>query len=281
MARIRHIALLTKDTEKLAAFYKASFGLNEVARSGEANENGRAIYLSDGHINLAILPARNRREGIYHFGMEVEDIQGAAETAKSNGATGALPTCLATAVLPRPLSSIRWVRGSIYRAAGRFSFETKRLLKIFSESPTGSEAALSLSRDERWICIYDLPMSVSASRGGVFDGSPGAYSAPARSELENQRQLNLWRAPRSVPDPDDLDDFFFGFNSVYDPAWPANDFAEVWVLNSDDLAESWKLREPFYNLEQAADKFSSSGGIIICDISGEIFEIEPSGGRPN
>src|ERR1043166_6888873 len=87
MARIRHIALLTKDTEKLAGFYKASFGLNEVARSGEPSEHGRAIYLSDGHINLAILPARNRREGIYHFGMEVEDVNGAAETAKSKGAT--------------------------------------------------------------------------------------------------------------------------------------------------------------------------------------------------
>ena len=62
MARIRHIALLTKDTEKLAGFYKAAFGLNEVARSGEPTENGRAIYLSDGHINLAILPARARAQ---------------------------------------------------------------------------------------------------------------------------------------------------------------------------------------------------------------------------
>ena len=44
MARIRHIALLTKDTEKLAAFYRSAFGLNEVARSGEAAEHGRAIY---------------------------------------------------------------------------------------------------------------------------------------------------------------------------------------------------------------------------------------------
>lgn len=88
MARIRHLALLTKDTEKLAEFYKASFGLNEVHRSGEPSENGSAIYLSDGHINLAILPARNRREGIFHFGMEVEDVKGAVATAKGNGATG-------------------------------------------------------------------------------------------------------------------------------------------------------------------------------------------------
>src|SRR6266567_5258806 len=88
MARIRHIALLTKDTEKLAEFYRASFGLNEVARSGEGSEHGRAIYVSDGHINLALLPARNRREGIYHFGMQVEDVTDAAKTALAAGATG-------------------------------------------------------------------------------------------------------------------------------------------------------------------------------------------------
>jgi catechol 2,3-dioxygenase-like lactoylglutathione lyase family enzyme len=95
MARIRHIALLTKDTEKLAKFYQASFGLKEVARSGEAGEHGKAIYLSDGHINLAILPARNRREGIYHFGVEVDDVKGAAQTALAAGATGG------TAELPK------------------------------------------------------------------------------------------------------------------------------------------------------------------------------------
>src|SRR6266480_4682936 len=88
MARIRHIALLTKDTEKLSEFYKTSFGLKEVARSGEASEHGRAIYLSDGHINLAVLPARNRREGIYHFGMEVEDVKGATQTALAAAGAG-------------------------------------------------------------------------------------------------------------------------------------------------------------------------------------------------
>src|SRR5919106_6224015 len=88
MARIRHIALLTKDTEKLAEFYRASFGLKEVARSGEGGEHGRAIYVSDGHINLAILPARNRREGIYHFGIAVDDVKGAVETALAAGAPG-------------------------------------------------------------------------------------------------------------------------------------------------------------------------------------------------
>lgn len=92
MARIRHIAILAADPGKLSEFYKTSFGLKEVARSGE---NGEAIYLSDGHINLALLPARNRREGIFHFGIEVEDVKSAAETAIAAGARGG------TAELPR------------------------------------------------------------------------------------------------------------------------------------------------------------------------------------
>jgi catechol 2,3-dioxygenase-like lactoylglutathione lyase family enzyme len=92
MARIRHIAILAADPAKLSEFYKTSFGLKEVARSGE---NGEAIYLSDGHINLALLPARNRREGIFHFGIEVDDVKSAAETALAAGARGG------TAELPR------------------------------------------------------------------------------------------------------------------------------------------------------------------------------------
>ncbi len=84
MAKIRHIAVLTKDTPKLAEFYKNSFGMKEVARSGEQRE---AIYLSDGYINLAILPARGRPEGIYHFGFEVENVQEAMRAAVVAGAT--------------------------------------------------------------------------------------------------------------------------------------------------------------------------------------------------
>ncbi len=85
MARIQHIAILAADPAKLSEFYKASFGLKEVARSGD---NGEAIYLSDGHINLALLPARNRREGIFHFGIQVEDVKGAVDTALGAGASG-------------------------------------------------------------------------------------------------------------------------------------------------------------------------------------------------
>jgi catechol 2,3-dioxygenase-like lactoylglutathione lyase family enzyme len=85
MPRIAHIAILAAELAKLAEFYQNAFGFKEVARSGD---DGEAIYVSDGHINLALLPARNRREGIFHFGIQVEDVKGAAATALAAGATG-------------------------------------------------------------------------------------------------------------------------------------------------------------------------------------------------
>jgi len=45
MARIRHIALTTKDPEKTAAFYMQAFGMKEVSHS----PNG-SLHLTDGYI---------------------------------------------------------------------------------------------------------------------------------------------------------------------------------------------------------------------------------------
>jgi catechol 2,3-dioxygenase-like lactoylglutathione lyase family enzyme len=87
MPRIRHIALLTKEQEKLAAFYKTAFGMTEVFRHESQGGGGPAIYLSDGYINLAVLPARERPEGLYHFGFQVDDIEGTARVALEAGAT--------------------------------------------------------------------------------------------------------------------------------------------------------------------------------------------------
>jgi catechol 2,3-dioxygenase-like lactoylglutathione lyase family enzyme len=76
MARIRHLAILTEDVEKLVRFYTTAFGLKVVQGVGTAT------YLSDGHINLAIIPieperkveGRELKPGLYHFGFEVEDV---------------------------------------------------------------------------------------------------------------------------------------------------------------------------------------------------------------
>jgi len=84
MPRIRHIALTTKEPAKVAEFYKTAFGLEEIRRS----PNG-AVFLSDGHINIAILNWKTEKDadigahgpnfsGIHHFGFEVEDLDDAS-----------------------------------------------------------------------------------------------------------------------------------------------------------------------------------------------------------
>ena len=84
MARIRHIAILTEDVEKLVQFYTTAFGLKIV------HGVGTATYLSDGHINLAIIPIGPERAiegpqlqvGINHFGFEVEDVAAVRESCQ-------------------------------------------------------------------------------------------------------------------------------------------------------------------------------------------------------
>ena len=89
MARIRHIALTTKEPAKVAEFYKAAFGLKELRRS----PNG-AVFLTDGHINMAILNYKTEKspdvgahgptfDGIHHFGFEVDDLDEACQKLES------------------------------------------------------------------------------------------------------------------------------------------------------------------------------------------------------
>jgi catechol 2,3-dioxygenase-like lactoylglutathione lyase family enzyme len=85
MARIRHLAICTDRQEVLATFYRDTFGLAEVFRhKGESGKT--AIYLSDGEINLAFIPARTKVEGLDHFGFQVESVQATADNALANGA---------------------------------------------------------------------------------------------------------------------------------------------------------------------------------------------------
>jgi len=93
MPRIRHIALTTKDPAKTALFFKEAFGLSEIRRS----PNG-AVFLTDGHINLAILNWKTDKSadvgahgenfsGIHHFGFEVDDLDEAQRLLNKAEAT--------------------------------------------------------------------------------------------------------------------------------------------------------------------------------------------------
>ena len=85
MARIKHIAIRTHDVEKTAAFYKEAFGLEQVG----VGQSG--IYLTDGHLNIAILNFRavvegeTMKLGVDHIGFQVDDVDAAVARIKRLG----------------------------------------------------------------------------------------------------------------------------------------------------------------------------------------------------
>lgn len=86
MARIRHLAICTNRQEELAAFYCSAFGMTEQFRHKSAESGKVAIYLSDGAINLAFIPANAKPERLDHFGFEVDNVEAVAGAALANGA---------------------------------------------------------------------------------------------------------------------------------------------------------------------------------------------------
>ncbi len=95
MARLRHIAIATKDPDKTAAFYQKVFGLKFVKRVPDSPRGG-GVFLSDGHINFAFLnyPSDEAAdmvggagyEGLHHMGFHVEDLEEANARLAGTGA---------------------------------------------------------------------------------------------------------------------------------------------------------------------------------------------------
>jgi catechol 2,3-dioxygenase-like lactoylglutathione lyase family enzyme len=85
MARIKHIAIRTGDVERTAAFYQDAFGLERVG-TGQSG-----VYLTDGHLNIAILNLRSAVEGesmklgVDHLGFQVEDVDAVVARIKQLG----------------------------------------------------------------------------------------------------------------------------------------------------------------------------------------------------
>jgi catechol 2,3-dioxygenase-like lactoylglutathione lyase family enzyme len=94
MARIRHIAIATRDLEATTQFYIEGLGLKQVGKINTPTSEG--YYLSDGHVNFAILkfkydePAKTegtlKWTGIHHFGLEVENMEEARARIEKAGA---------------------------------------------------------------------------------------------------------------------------------------------------------------------------------------------------
>ncbi len=94
MGRIRHIAIATRELEATRKFYIEGLGLKEVGKVNSPTSEG--YYLSDGHVNLAILKFKSddsattegglRYAGIHHFGLEVENMAEAQAKIEKAGA---------------------------------------------------------------------------------------------------------------------------------------------------------------------------------------------------
>jgi len=76
--RIRHIALNVKNRDELADYYKKIFGMEEKYRG----PNG-TIYLSDGHVGIALISRTDQSYGINHFGFQVESAEAIADAAQA------------------------------------------------------------------------------------------------------------------------------------------------------------------------------------------------------
>ena len=76
--RIRHIAINVQDRDKEAEYYKRVFGMEEKMRGP-----GGTIYLSDGHVDVALISTTKYPWGINHFGFKVDSVKGIEETANT------------------------------------------------------------------------------------------------------------------------------------------------------------------------------------------------------
>ncbi|HZM48171.1 MAG TPA: VOC family protein [Burkholderiales bacterium] len=97
MAKIRHIAIRCEDVEATAAFFQRVFGLDLVLRRGHG-----PIDLSDGDVNITLLPTTNARgqtrpAGFEHIGFSVDDADAARQRLLEAGATELSPIAMGDA----------------------------------------------------------------------------------------------------------------------------------------------------------------------------------------
>jgi catechol 2,3-dioxygenase-like lactoylglutathione lyase family enzyme len=84
MSKIRHIAYRAADVETMANFFVDALGMTITQR-----RTNRAIDLSDGEINITVLPVRgteNENQGIDHIGFSVENDEAAGRRLEGAGA---------------------------------------------------------------------------------------------------------------------------------------------------------------------------------------------------
>jgi catechol 2,3-dioxygenase-like lactoylglutathione lyase family enzyme len=73
---LRHLAIFTMNPHELANFYRDVFDM-EIIHIGHDDIDGDFAFVSDGYMNLALLPHQVNGDssvGLHHFGFVVDDI---------------------------------------------------------------------------------------------------------------------------------------------------------------------------------------------------------------
>lgn len=91
--QLSHIAMASDDPDKSREFFENVLGWTVAGVVASRNANG--FYMTDGHINLAILKFRNGPAagkefpqgyvGLHHVGFQCDDIEAMVTTFKDNG----------------------------------------------------------------------------------------------------------------------------------------------------------------------------------------------------
>lgn len=82
MGKLKHVAITSQTPRQTTDFYKEAFDLDEIGEIDSELVEG--FFLSDGHVNLAILKFKDERvagpefgtsySGLHHIGFEVDDL---------------------------------------------------------------------------------------------------------------------------------------------------------------------------------------------------------------
>lgn len=85
--KIRHLAIMTPDPQKLAKFYVSVFDM-DIAMEAKGTSGSGPVFLTDGYLNLALIPHSANSDaavGLNHFGFHVEDVSEIADRLEKEG----------------------------------------------------------------------------------------------------------------------------------------------------------------------------------------------------
>jgi catechol 2,3-dioxygenase-like lactoylglutathione lyase family enzyme len=87
--RLRHLAFVVQDAEKVAAFYCTRLGMEQFHQDPDGSR-----FVTDGYINLALIQRRldgDVAAGFNHFGFQVDDVDEVSDDLEAAGVQRPVP----------------------------------------------------------------------------------------------------------------------------------------------------------------------------------------------